>query len=588
MHNRKSGRKWSSFQERFNHSLFKPTQNDKGTTEGTASRKTKASTPTKTSTYSKCMGFLNRKLIGVKLMLLLVLVALGCVSIQRVYVRRLPVAKFAIQNYNKPPVKLVKSNLSPFDSHPPKSGLLDVTGNIRHACLQEIRHHRHSFYSSHLENADHILLVDPAYHSNVGDHMITIAELTLLQSRSLTKTTLSQCSYVQAHDFVPSCDVILHSEAQHPNQVVQTYTSSSTSSTTDMRNTQTSSKYKVALWHGGGNFGNLWSTAQQARIGSIVGLLQANYTIIGMPNSWYYTNEHIESNDLHQLRYNIAIGLGLDATNSIDAITDVQLSNALNSRMIWTWREHYSYERAMKLLPYCTHQLVPDIAFQLGPYPSVRPTLVSADESSRREYLTTGSTVNGLGMMDIVFLLRNDHESTFASVRNRQSIHSMLDNIPGGSQLSFSIVDWDDRLLRFQPNNPMDVYFTETAIQLLSMGYVLICDRLHAAILAYISDLTFIYLDQISGKISKTFAVAMESGPNCQRSYMMLKNENFTMELNLGKTQKFWSHAETISGAMEMAIQIIQQQNTVTNGRNQRSITREQRRNEIRQKLIHS
>jgi exopolysaccharide biosynthesis predicted pyruvyltransferase EpsI len=354
----------------------------------------------------------------------------------------------------------MKSSMSPFDSHPPKFVEFNVTGNIRHACLHEIRNSRHSFYYSYIEDAHHILLVDPAYHSNVGDHMITIAELTLLQRRSRTATSLSQCSYVQAHDFVPSCNTILQQEVNYPDQIVQTYNSSSSSSP---YMNGSSYKKKVALWHGGGNFGNLWSTAQQARIQSIHLLLQANYSIIGMPNSWFYTNEQIESMDVKQLRYNIIIGLGLSATN-VDTITDIQLSNAVNSRIIWTWREHYSYVRAMRLLPYCTHQLVPDIAFQLGPYVPVR---------------SIPDAMNGLGMLDIVFLLRNDHESIFASARNRRSIQSMLNNIPGASQLSFSIVDWDDRLLRFQPNSPNDVYFTDTAIQLLSMGNILICDRLH-------------------------------------------------------------------------------------------------------------
>ena len=189
----------------------------------------------------------------------------------------------------------------------------------------------------------------------------------------------------------------------------------------------------------------------------------------------------------------------------------------------------------------------------------------------------------------VQFLLRNDHESLFANVRNRFSIQSILDSIPGASHLSFSIVDWDDRLSRFQPNNPTDIYFTESAIQLLSMGTVLICDRLHAAILAYLSNLSFIYLDQISGKIYKTFTVAMESGPNCERNSILSRNQNFTMIHN---AQKFWSHAETIPGAVKMALKILRQQKTVDKlvsyGRHQKPITREQRRNQIRQKLVNA
>jgi exopolysaccharide biosynthesis predicted pyruvyltransferase EpsI len=524
---------------------------------------------------------------GVKLIVVLVSGACSYTILQSGFLRlryRIP-----IWNVEKSSIKSIKSGMSPFDSHPPKFVSLNVTGNIRHACLQEIRDHRHSFYLSYIENANHVLLVDPAYHSNVGDHMITIAELTLLQRQSRTATTLSQCSYVQAHDFVPSCDAILQTEINNPNQLVITHAKSfpsALSSSTDVRELN---PFKVALWHGGGNFGNLWATAQQARIRSIVPLLKANYTIIGMPNSWYYTNTEIESKDIQQLRYNIIVGLRMDASIA-DTITDVQLATMVKSRIIWTWREHYSYDRAINLLPYCTHQLVPDIAFQLGPYLPARPTLISEGISQKDDYMSTGTALNEFGVMDIVFLLRNDHESLFASVRNRHSIQSILDRIPGASHLSFSIVDWDDRLARFQPNNPIDIYFTETAIQLLSMGIVLICDRLHAAILAYISDLSFIYLDQISGKIHKTFTVAMESGPNCQRSSISAHDKNFTI---VADPQKFWSHAETVPGAVEMAVKTLQQHNTMDTlttayGRHQRSITREQRRNHIRQKLLNA
>lgn len=533
--------------------------------------------------------FANIYCTRVKFIFMLVFFAFSYVFVQNVYLRlryRIPSRKD-----QKPSTKLTKSSMSPFDSHPPKFVALNGTSNIRHSCLEEIRNRRHSFYLPHIENANHVLLVDPAYHSNVGDHMITIAELTLLQSRIevLATRILSQCSYVQAHDFVPSCDVILQKEVIHPNEVAIAFPTSPpialSSSATDVRKRNQSHQNKIALWHGGGNFGNLWATAQQARIQSIVLLLQANYTIIGMPNSWYYTNIAIESKDIKQLRENIIIGLGLKTTN-VDTLSDAQLSFMAKSRIIWTWREHYSYEHAMKLLPYCTHELVPDIAFQLGPYRPVRSPWQIEGLPYRHE---SGTLTKEPATLDIVFLLRNDHESLFASVRNRRSIQSILDSIPGASQVSFSIVDWDDRLSRFQPNNPTDIYFTESAIQLLSMGTVLICDRLHAAILAYISDLSFIYLDQISGKIHKTFTVAMESGPNCQRSSVTSNNRSFTL---IHDAQKSWSHAETVHSAVELAVQIIQQEQKMdklaSNGRLQRSTTREQRRNQIRQKLLNS
>jgi exopolysaccharide biosynthesis predicted pyruvyltransferase EpsI len=519
-----------------------------------------------------------------------VFASIGCgyIFFQQIYLRIR--YKTPIWNHKISPIKLIKSSMSPFDSHPPKVESLNITSNIRHACLQEIRNHRHSFFVPYIESATHILLVDPAYHSNVGDHMITIAELVLQKSHSREATTLSQCSYVQAHNFVPNCDDVLQKEAIIPNLIQNVHAESFPSAVSLSTDRRQLHPYKVALWHGGGNFGNLWASAQQARLRSIVLLLQANFTIIGMPNSWYYTNSEIEAKDTQQLRHNIIVGLGMDSRQQ-ETITDVQLSSLAKSRIIWTWREHYSYDRAIKLLPYCTHQLVPDIAFQLGPYRPFRPSLIPDAVPGNKDHLPTssGAATNELDAVDIVFLLRNDHESLFAPVRNRLSMQRILDSIPGASHLSFSIVDWNDRLSRFQSNNPTDIYFTESAIQLLSIGTVLICDRLHAAILAYISDISFIYLDQISGKIHKSFTVAMESGPNCMQSII---SSNYLNATTIHNAAKFWSHAGTLPNAIKMAVQIVQQHIPVDSllsyGRNRRSIIREQRRNQIRQKIINA
>ena len=47
----------------------------------------------------------------------------------------------------------------------------------------------------------------------------------------------------------------------------------------------------------------------------------------------------------------------------------------------------------------------------------------------------------------------------------------------------------------------------------------MICDRLHVAILAYLSGLPFIYLDQVSNKLTKTLRVAFSSWDGCQDEF---------------------------------------------------------------------
>jgi len=161
------------------------------------------------------------------------------------------------------------------------------------------------------------------------------------------------------------------------------------------------------------------------------------------------------------------------------------------SRVILMWRERHSYNQATKLYPFATNVVVPDMAFQLGPYAPIR-------KNNDRG-----------GMVDILLFLRHDKESILGSKRNEESIRAIL---PRGD-LTFKIVDWDSRLKLFDTT---DTFFTDSAIELLSLGKVVVCDRLHAAILSYVSGLPFVYIDQVSGKITKTLSTAFEHTSTCQ------------------------------------------------------------------------
>lgn len=78
--------------------------------------------------------------------------------------------------------------------------------------------------------------------------------------------------------------------------------------------------------------------------------------------------------------------------------------------------------------------------------------------------------------------------------------------------LTYRIVDWSDRLGIF---GTTDYFFTETAIKQISLGKVVVCDRLHAAILAYLTGIPFVYIDQVSGEISKTFHGSFDQLDDC-------------------------------------------------------------------------
>ena len=340
-----------------------------------------------------------------------------------------------------------------------------------------------------IQTTEQVLLVDPAYHANVGDHMITVGEQAYVQHMTATSNQhrpLQECGYFQAGPWAPPCDKVI---------------------------AQTKFSSKLAIWHGGGNWGDLWDTIHRVRTGSLRTLLQHNYTIVGMPQSLYFQNLKVERINVNDFRQAIVAGLGLHGS---DASDDGRLQRALKGRLLLTWREQESLDRARLLYPYVQHVLMPDIAFQLGPYNA---------KALREEKLSERSPPR----VDILFFLRNDHESLYQHVRDRHFVRELLSNNPKSTRFTYSVVDWPDRLDRFESN---DYYFTDTSIQLLDTGKVIICDRLHAAILAYLSGIPFVFVDQISGKITKTFQVAMQSHQDCQKPAFWERAENIADAVN--------------------------------------------------------
>jgi exopolysaccharide biosynthesis predicted pyruvyltransferase EpsI len=230
-------------------------------------------------------------------------------------------------------------------------------------------------------------------------------------------------------------------------------------------------------------------------------------------------NKKLQNTDVTLIKEKVALGLGLATqglpksgtvnTSALD--TDEGLKYA-KSRAILMWREQESYEEALRLYPFVSNMLVPDMAFQLGPYAPIRN---HPDE-----------------MLDIIIFLRKDHESKIDSTRSK--IQKMLPK----ADMTFEIVDWPDRLEIFHTT---DYFFTNSAIELLSLGKVVVCDRLHASILSYLSGIPFVYIDQVSGKITKTLSASLGSFDGC-------------MEGKQGK----WGKAKSLEEALKVASKLIE------------------------------
>eukprot|EP00980_Cylindrotheca_fusiformis_P021232 scaffold8161_cov111-Cylindrotheca_fusiformis.AAC.9 len=311
---------------------------------------------------------------------------------------------------NKPPIRMDSGNLmmspvapverntvqefqwnivKPWTSRPPTPIrlLMDTNGDPkilkRHQCIAAVRTRQEAFFQEFfVDNSgpspQEVLLVDPAYHSNVGDVMLTIGELQLVQG-TMKQRPPKQCHYVQAKNFYPPCD-----------------STASVLGGSNQQQQQQQPQQRLALWHAGGNWGDLWRSAQDVRIPSFRTLLQNNFQIVSMPQSLYYEDPALKEKDIQWMKEMIATGLGLESAAVLDTQEGQQISQ---SQVILTWRERESWQEAKELYPFVRNVLIPDIAFQIGPY---SPILPSTQEEQ----------------VDLLLLLRDDKESKVTKERD--------------------------------------------------------------------------------------------------------------------------------------------------------------------------
>ena len=136
--------------------------------------------------------------------------------------------------------------------------------------------------------------------------------------------------------------------------------------------------------------------------------------------------------------------------------------------------------------------------------------------------------------VDILFLLRTDQESKYIQHRHEDKIRNILDQSPLTSHLTFHLVDWSDysKFLNSSAKVPEGPNFEHKVVNeggkfdfmnmfrgtiaMYNISSVVITDRLHASIFAFLLHKPHVYLDQSYGKIKRTREVAFNSSDHCQ------------------------------------------------------------------------
>ena len=381
--------------------------------------------------------------------------------------------------------------------HEDSKAILDAV-QVRHECIRQIRnlhdaawpelsmmmHQEVDHDKSNNKTASTVLLVNPVFHGSVGDTMRTTAEEEYL---SRLGWDIAECEFNPSGNagLVPECTDELLDEYAVEQQA------------------------RIAVWHSGMTWGDMWRTEEGHPTDSWKRLLQLGYHISTMPQSLEYHDVQAEQEDSGTIQQNVLEGLDL---TDLSSTKNVEQSKA---RITFTWRERTSYERALILYPFVKNKLVPDISFQLGPF---------------------NSTKNYWKQVDILLLLGEDLESDLDVERNDNVVRGYLAETSTGSSLDFQIVDWNDRLHMFGSE---ERYFDGKSIELLSLGRVVIADRLDAAILAHISGIPFIHLDRRSHILGNALSIALD-GPQCDDQPLAI-----------------WSQATTLQDAVELAARML-------------------------------
>ena len=318
-----------------------------------------------------------------------------------------------------------------------------------------------------------IIFIDPAQHQNLGDAFLVAGTTSLLVRFGFSPHNVYTCKESQANL---------------------------------LRNCQYDSWLKkekfLAIWHGGGNWGDGWHV-QQPRLRSMKKLiLESNATIVSFPQSVYYINEKKKIEDAEKL--NGWIG------NSTTA-----------SRVVLSFRQANQVQAAKSLYTSADVRLVPDIAFMIGPLLS--PTTI---------WTNKGNPID-VPSVDIVFLLRKDKESSMdctsveVSIKNlrvlKPSLETRLRNI------TYHISDWEGyedvyKVRNFKEDDAM--LKVEAGRNLLSLGTVVVTDRLHSSILALLMHKPHVYIEQSYGKISNTRKTAFAASKYCNEDTLLFRQSN--------------------------------------------------------------
>ena len=151
-----------------------------------------------------------------------------------------------------------------------------------------------------------LLFIDPAYGENAGDNFIVYGSLVFIEKMGFLNHT--ECNVYASQGFSPNCG-----------------------------NFRQFMEGGLAIWQGGGNWGDLWGrdVLGLKRFQSIATLANKGKIVIGFPQSIHYNNKNLQARDAEMFMGNL----------------NHNKQEKFKENVILTWRQKSSFELSKDLYP---------------------------------------------------------------------------------------------------------------------------------------------------------------------------------------------------------------------------------------------
>jgi len=314
----------------------------------------------------------------------------------------------------------------------------------------------------------HVVYMDPALHNNIGDNLINIGEKMLLEECALTDDVEKIVCCIEVNclraGIYPNCsreNLVNRGWQEGPGGT------------------------GVVLYHGGGNWGDLYHWIQRGRIETLlmVGRHFPAVQFVSLPQSFFYKDAKKRDSDAKDI--NEALRL-------------------FKVPPVFFWRDRPSVAMAQKLYTGCENVLVPDIVFMLGP---LEPALESPP-------------------LDVLVSMRKE-ESVKGFAGNKQIVEKTMETLPQATY--WTVRGWEEAYIvtrdqRFsgakKKSNTYDWEFcVQIARNFLSQARSVIADKLHIAVSALLLGKPMYFVDNVYNKTSNVLDAAFSFAPSTCSSF---------------------------------------------------------------------